>query len=166
MVTVKKATSNDLNEVMRVIEQARAIMRANGNLTQWINGYPASELILNDIENENGYVILNNNVIEGYFALIIGTDPEPTYKAIESGNWLNKEPYGVIHRLESTGKIKGIAKACFDYAFTLINNIKVDTHSDNVPMKHFFQKYGFNYCGIIYVADGSPRDAFQMVVID
>ena len=166
MVTVKKATSNDLNEVMRVIEQARAIMRANGNLTQWINGYPASELILNDIENENGYVILNNNVIEGYFALIIGTDPEPTYKAIESGNWLNKEPYGVIHRLASTGKIKGIAKACFDYAFTLINNIKVDTHSNNLPMKHFFQKYGFTYCGTIYVADGSPRDAFQMVVID
>ena len=31
-------------------------------------------------------------------------------------------------------------------------------------MQNFFKKYGFTYCGVIYVADGSPRDAFQMVL--
>lgn len=164
MITVKQATCAQLHEVMDVIDQARTIMRVNGNETQWINGYPSSQLILNDIKNNHGYIILNNNEIVGYFTLIIGNDPEPSYHKIEGGNWLNNQPYGVIHRLASTGKVKGIAQACFDYAFTKTNNIKVDTHNKNIPMKRFFEKYGFTYCGTIYVADGSPRDAFHMVL--
>jgi hypothetical protein len=30
-------------------------------------------------------------------------------------------------------------------------------------MQHILQSYGFTYCGIIYLADGSERLAYQKV---
>ncbi len=161
-MTIAIAKPEHLNSIMQVINDARKIMRANGNLTQWINGYPSAEVIQNDINQNIGYICLNNTEIVGYFSFLKGDDPEPTYNIIDNGKWLNNEPYGVIHRLASNGTTKGVAQACFDYCFTQINNIRVDTNNNNLPMQNFFKKYGFKYCGVIYVSDGSPRDAFQM----
>lgn len=161
---IRKATTQDLDCIMQVIDAARNLMRTNGNHTQWINGYPSAKVIMNDINQNIGYVCINDTEIVGYFSFLKGDNPEPTYNIIDDGKWLNNEPYGVIHRLASNGKAKGVAKACFDYCFTQINNIRVDTNNNNLPMQNFFKKYGFTYCGIIYVADGSPRDAFQMVL--
>lgn len=158
---IEKATAANLNNIMQIIDNARNIMRANGNLTQWINGYPSTEVILKDIDQNMGYICLNDTEIVGYFSFLKGDNPEPTYTLIENGKWINNEPYGVIHRLASTGSVKGVAKACFDYCFTQINNIRVDTNNNNLPMQNFFKKYGFTYCGVIYVTDGSARDAFQ-----
>lgn len=161
---IRKATTQDLDCIMQVIDAARNLMRTNGNHTQWINGYPSAEVIQNDIDQNIGYICWNDAEIVGYFSFLKGDNPEPTYNIIDDGKWLNNEPYGVIHRLASNGKVKGVAQACFDYCFTQINNIRVDTNNNNLPMQNFFKKYGFTYCGIIYVADGSPRDAFQMVL--
>ena len=161
---IRKATTQDLDCIMQVIDAARNLMRTNGNHTQWINGYPSAEVIMNDINQNIGYVCINDTEIVGYFSFLKGDNPETTYNVIDNGKWLNNEPYGVIHRLASNGKVKGVAQACFDYCFKQINNIRVDTNNNNLPMQNFFKKYGFTYCGVIYVADGSPRDAFQMVV--
>ncbi|MDO5635698.1 MAG: GNAT family N-acetyltransferase [Myroides sp.] len=161
---IRKATTQDLDCIMQVIDAARNLMRTNGNHTQWINGYPSAEVIITDINKNTGYVCVSDTEIVGYFMFLKGNNPEPTYNVIDNGKWLNNELYGVIHRLASNGKTKGIARACFDYCFTQINNIRVDTNNNNLPMQNFFKKYGFTYCGVIYVADGSPRDAFQMVI--
>lgn len=163
-MTIQKAQLTDIPAIMQVIDDARNMMRQNGNLTQWINGYPDQETILNDIKNNAAFVCVDTNEIICYFSFLKGNNPEPTYDVIDNGKWLNNKPYGVIHRLASNGKAKGVAKACFDYCFTQINNIRVDTHNNNQPMQNFFKKYGFTYCGVIYVDDGSPRDAFQMNV--
>ena len=32
------------------------------------------------------------------------------------------------------------------------SNIRIDTHLDNRIMQHVIKKYGFTYCGIIYLA--------------
>ena len=158
---IRKANKLNLNEIMKIIASAKTIMVANGNATQWINGYPSRETIKQDIENDSAYIISKNNEIKGYFCFIKGNNPEVNYNVIKEGNWLNNEPYGVIHRLASDGTEKGIAQSCFDFCFGEINNIKVDTHENNIPMQNYFKKIGFEYCGIIYVADGSPRRAFQ-----
>lgn len=163
-MNIQIAKPEHLNSIMQVINDARNSMRANGNHTQWINGYPSEEVILNDIKQNIAYICWNDTEMVGYFTFLKGNHPEPTYNIIDNGKWLNNEPYGVIHRLASNGKARGVAKACFDYCFTQTNNIKVDTNNNNLPMQNFFKKYGFTYCGVIYVADGSPRDAFQMVV--
>ena len=30
-------------------------------------------------------------------------------------------------------------------------------------MRHVLEKFGFVYCGTIYIADGSPRRAYQYI---
>ena len=156
---IRKATLQDLDAILEIIDQARTIMRDTGNMTQWANGYPSSETILGDIAQDCGFVCFTDAIV-GYFFFRHGTHPEPTYAVIE-GEWLDNEPYGVIHRLASGRKAKGIAQAAFDFAFSKADNVRVDTHTDNLPMQHFLRKNGFSYCGVIYVNDGTPRDAFQ-----
>ncbi|HLW63357.1 MAG TPA: GNAT family N-acetyltransferase [Flavobacterium sp.] len=163
-MNIRLATTKDLDLIVQIIDAARQLMQKNGNTTQWINGYPSKEVLLNDILLEHGFVCEYNNKIVGYFGFLKGNNPEPTYTLLENGAWLNEMPYGVVHRLASNGTVKGVAKACFDYCFSQIENVRVDTHRDNQPMQNFLRNYGFKHCGTIYVADGSPRDAFQMEV--
>lgn len=158
---VRKATIADIDTILHIVDEARVIMRENGNMTQWDNGYPSREVIAEDIAADHAFVCVMDQEITGYFCLATGQDPEPTYNAIEGGKWLNELPYGVIHRLASGRKAKGIARSAFDFAFSKTNTVRVDTHADNLPMRNFLQKDGFTYCGTIYVSDGSPRDAFQ-----
>lgn len=160
------AQLEDIDQIMLIIEQARQIMRENGNQTQWTNGYPSREIIATDIHQQHGFVCLVDTEIVGYFCFIQGSEPDPNYKVIEGGVWLNNNPYGVIHRLASSGTVKGIARKAFDFAFSRIDNVKVDTNHDNIPMQNFLKNSGFTYCGIIYVSDGSPRDAFQQTIIN
>jgi hypothetical protein len=161
---VRQATPEDLNTIMPIIDEARQIMRENGNMTQWGNGYPSLEVILNDITSGYGYVCIEDEEVAGYFFFKEGKTPEPTYSNIEGGTWLNNNPYGVIHRLASGRKAKGIAGAAFEFAFSKTNTVRVDTHHDNLPMQNFLKKNGFTYCGVIYVNDGTPRDAFQKTI--
>ncbi|WP_316743964.1 hypothetical protein [Pedobacter antarcticus] len=158
------ARLEDISQIMLIIEQAKSIMRKNGNQTQWINGYPSKEIIEADIRNQHAFVCIVGAEIAGYFCFIMGSDPDPNYKVIDGGAWLNNAPYGVIHRLASSGTVKGIARKAFEFAFSRINNVRVDTNHDNIPMQNFLKNSGFAYCGIIYVSDGTPRDAFQKII--
>lgn len=164
-VQIRPATPQDLDNIMSIIDEARQIMRENGNMTQWANGYPSREVIVNDMGNNAAFVCEQENEVVGYFSFLAGKNPEPNYNVIEGGEWLNSNPYGVIHRLASGRKAKGIARAAFDFAFTKTGTIRVDTHHDNVPMQNFLKKNGYEYCGVIYVNDGTPRDAFQKTIV-
>lgn len=157
---ITAATLENLDNIMHVIATARQIMRENGNMTQWV-GYPSIEVIAEDILLNQAFVCWQQDQIVGYFCLIVGDNPDPNYRVIEDGKWLDEKPYGVIHRLASGRQVKGVAQAAFDYAFSIIDNLRVDTHHENLPMQNFLKKNGFTYCGIIYVNDGTPRDAFQ-----
>jgi len=158
---IRAAKLDDIDFIMPILDEARTIMRENGNMTQWDKGYPSREIIMRDIQLNQAFVCVLNGGIVGYFCFIEGENPDPNYAEIEGGNWLDENPYGVIHRLASGRKVRGIAQKAFDYALTKTSNVKVDTHHDNMPMQKFLAKNGFTYCGIIYVADGTPRDAFQ-----
>ena len=160
-MTIRKATYDDIPQLMRLFEHAKGIMRASGNMHQWGNGYPSEEIIYNDIKNGVCFVADGENGnIEATMALIPG--PDPTYSVIEGGRWLNDKPYNVIHRIAVAVPGKGYAYRLLDYAFELTDTIRIDTHRDNVIMHHILKKYGFSYCGVIYLANGDPRDAFQL----
>jgi len=158
---IRKSTQEDINEIMDCINTARQLMRDSGNLVQWTNGYPSKELMLESIKNEFNFLILENNEVVAAFDFIIGDDPN--YSLIKNGAWLNEEKYGVIHRLASNGKAKGIAQFCFEWCFSQFPNIRIDTHETNVAMQKVLERLGYQKCGIIYVADGTPRLAFQKV---
>jgi len=161
---IRSATLQDIPAIIGVIDEARLIMRETGNMNQWGHGYPSRELIECDITSNQAYICEADEILFGYFCFVQGKDPDPNYATIHDGSWLNNEPYGVLHRLASSGKAKGIATAAFDFAFSQASNVRVDTHHDNLPMQNFLRKAGFHYCGIVYVGDGTPRDAFQKVL--
>ena len=160
MMTIRKSKIDDIPAIMPVYHSARAFMARTGNPNQWIDGYPTEDNIRLDIENDTHYVIEHpTDGIVGAFMFRIGNDP--TYDVIE-GSWLNDKEYGVVHRLASNGKHRGIADLCFDFCFSLIDNIRVDTHQENKVMQMGFMRYGFIHCGTIYCHNGTPRLAFQL----
>ena len=159
---VRKAIIPDIQAIMTVLDAAVGIMRASGNLHQWGNGYPSSAIIQDDIEKRQGYVLQEGPRLVGYFTFM--PSPEPTYSAIYGGAWLdNERPYHVIHRIGSLPDVHGVFKAIMDFAFSHEKNIRIDTHEDNYIMQHNLLKYGFSYCGIIYLASGDPRLAYQKI---
>ena len=159
-ISIRKGHETDVDVVLAIFDGARRFMRASGNLVQWIGGYPAREDVLADIVAGNCYVGEDTDgEIVVVFAFILGEDP--TYAVIEQGKWLNRESYGTIHRIASSGKHGRMLDACVDFCFKLTHNIRIDTHSDNRPMLTALERLGFQRCGIIYCRDGSPRLAFQ-----
>lgn len=158
---IRQTSLNDFSEVMAIYTVARNLMKKNGNPNQWIHGYPSRELIKQDIVLGKSFVCENEKrEIIGTFCFISGNDP--TYAVIHNGKWLNNEPYATIHRIASSGKQKGMAKKCFDWSFTQIANVRVDTHRENKIMRNFLIRYGFSYCGIIHLPNGAERMAYQL----
>lgn len=149
---------------MLVYREARQIMLDSGDLHQWKEGYPPEDIIRQDIERGVGYAVVDGERIVGAFAFIPGTDP--TYLEIEGGAWKDDfRPYHTIHRLGSLKSSSGVAQACFDWCWSRTHNIRIDTHEDNVIMRHCIAKAGFEYCGVIHLLNGDPRLAFQKVAL-
>lgn len=156
---IRRAVCSDLDALLRVFERARAYMRETGNPTQWGNSHPTKEQTIQDIENGNCIILEENGKIFGTCAMIFGEDP--TYGRIDGGKWLNNEPYVTLHRVASSGERGGILKEMLDYAFSRAHNVRIDTHRENAVMRHLLTKNGFAECGIIYLANGDPRIAYQ-----
>ena len=159
---IRKATLDDIPALMHLFECAKGIMRASGNLHQWGVGYPSVEVVSGDIECGVCYVAADgaDGEIEATMAFIPG--PDPTYSYIEDGAWLNDNPYHVIHRIAVAAPGKGYARQLLDWAFEHTETVRIDTHRDNIIMHHILQKYGFLRCGVIYLANGDARDAYQL----
>ena len=127
MIKIRKTQPTDIAILMDIFEQAKHIMRKDGNMLQWRGNYPSREIVIADIEQGNSYVCTDDTEeIIGTFAFIRGNDP--TYTHIYEGKWVEDTlPYGVIHR------------------------------------QYILKKHGFKYCGIILLANGDERLAFQKV---
>ena len=156
---IRKAKPEELDRIMEIYKTAQDFMIATGNPTQWAGGYPKEEQIRKDIASGDSYVAVENGEIEAVFVFRMGEDP--TYKVIEDGAWRNDAPYGVLHRIASRGRVKGIGSECIQWCFAQCGNLRGDTHADNHVMQHVMEKNGFVKCGRIYIADGSPRNAYQ-----
>ncbi len=157
---IRKSLIQDLKEIEKLYEDAREFMKENGNPTQWGDNYPPTELILEDIKNQTSYVCENEGAIVATFFYRMRMD-DPTYHVIKNGDWLSNEPYGVIHRITAKRGTRGVASYCITKCHEECEHLRMDTHQNNIPMQHLLEKLGFQKCGIIYVADGSPRIAYE-----
>ena len=158
---IRQAEQSDVADILRVYAAARAFMRASGNHAQWVNGYPAEELVHADIERGVSFLLeTTEGHIAAVFALIPGDDP--TYAHID-GAWRSTQPYATIHRAGSDGTVRGIFRTILDFARTRYDHLRADTHADNAPMQHGFLTNGFTYCGTIYLSNGDPRRAYDWI---
>jgi hypothetical protein len=159
---IRKAKTEEIEAIMEVFEAAKRFMQKTGNDKQWIAGYPSKELILSNIQDESFYVCLTDgHQIAGVFYYKIEDDK--TYAKIYDGTWLNDKPYGVVHRIASNGTQKGIASFCLQWCLEKCKNVRVDTHRNNLVMQNILTQNGYQYCGIIYVANGTERLAYQKI---
>ena len=127
-----------------------------------MNGYPTQEIVEHDISQGHCMVVCKQKAIVGTFAFIEGRDP--TYDVIEDGAWADDErPYATLHRIACAPDQHGIFDACIEWSRRHATSLRIDTHADNQIMLHLVPKRGFSRCGIIHVADGTPREAFQML---
>lgn len=158
---IRNATLEELDEIKAIYNKAKSFMDNTGNQGQWTNDYPQRSLLTDDIKNKTLYVCLDNDKIVAVFCFFIGE--EPTYNKIIDGQWINNEPYGVIHRIAVVVHQKGVASFCIKWCLSKFNNIKIDTHENNIPMQKTILKNGFKYCGIIKKQDGTSRLAYQSI---
>ena len=159
---IRKTDYRDIDALTRIYSAARQYMTETGNPAQWGGSYPSEELILTDIERERSYVgVTEDGEIHMTFVFQIGEDA--TYRIIENGSWMSDEPYGVIHRLASDGRVKGAFAECLAFCEKRADNIRVDTHENNATMRYLLSKNGFSLRGIIYTDRGTPRIAYQRI---
>lgn len=156
---IRKATYDDVPALMEIFRKARGIMRESGNMHQWNEGYPSEEVVAADIRAGHCFVLCEGGDVLATMAFIPG--PDPTYAEIYDGRWLSGAPYHVIHRIAVAEPGHNAAKALLDWGFKRTESIRIDTHKDNIIMRHILSKYGFIHCGRILLANGDPREAYQ-----
>lgn len=162
---LRLTTINDIEDVMAIINEAKSYFKEQG-IDQWQDGYPNTDTIINDINNHEAYVLEDNG--EVIATAMISKNIEPTYNYIE-GKWLQNNPYLVVHRIaiKNNQKGKGLAKVILDEALKIHPNfpsIRMDTHDDNLSMQRFLIKYGFTYCGTIYLESKDTRRAYEKLL--
>lgn len=160
---IRLAFPNEVDAIMQVIEEAKKCL-ADAGSTQWQNGYPDADTIIEDIISGQAYVALDEGDLLAYAA--VTKSPEKAYEAIYDGNWEGKEAeYLVFHRIAVASDVqgKGVAQTFlegliegFDYL-----DFRSDTHAQNKVMQHIFEKLGFKQVGKVPV-DGE-RLAYQKV---
>ena len=159
---IRKTRKEDIPQIKQIFATARQFMASNGNPDQWAPTYPCDEQLLNDINNGDSFVVFSDSrQIVATFVLHAGI--APTYNTIYEGQWLNDAPYATIHRIASNGEVKGIFRLALQFALNRYDNIRIDTHHDNIVMRNAIMQNGFSYCGIIHCWNGDERMAYQYV---
>ena len=163
---LRKATFSELSVIWNILQQAIEQRKQDGS-EQWQNGYPNQQTVHDDITNGYAYVLVENNIILAYAAIIFGV--EPSYNDIK-GHWITNADYAVVHRVATsdTVKGKGVATRLFSLVEDLcmeqkVYSIKVDTNFDNIPMLKILNKLNYIYCGEVFY-EGAPRKAYEKVL--
>ena len=158
-MNIRPATLEDLDRLMEIYDAARQYMRNEGNTVQWTNGYPGRDVLAHDIKKGWLYGVEEDGELHAAFAFV--TEPDFYYLGID-GAWLDDEPYGAIHRVANDGTVRGVMKAAVAFCKNICPHIRIDTHETNATMRHVLEKIGFVECGVIHIADGTPRIAYQL----
>ena len=159
-MTIRLATLADVDAAAEIYDKARAFMKESGNPTQWSGAYPAREDVIDGIKSGVSYVCCDSDEVVASFHFEENAH-DAVYKNIFDGAWKNNEPYAVIHRIAVKYHGKGIVDFCFAECFRRFPNLKIETHEDNIPMQKCLLRAGFEYCGIVFLPDGSKRLAYQ-----
>ena len=160
------AKDADSKVIWNLLKMAILRRKKDGS-NQWQDGYPNTEVIINDIQKKYGYVLSLNDEIVGYYVLIV--NDEHDYLHIEE-ELLTHDDFIVFHRLAISEKFlnKGLAKKMVShieqYAISKnIHSVKADTNHDNTQMLKLFKSLNYSFCGKVYIRK-SPRKAFEKVL--
>lgn len=144
---IRNATMKDLDSIMVIVNQAKAIMQQDNN-PQWNDKYPLQQHFVGDIENKSLYVLDENNTVYGFVAV-----DQSQAEWYDSLKWpINKNQAFVIHRLANSPNYKGGATKLFAFALNLaksheVDYVLTDTFALNYRAQQLFTKFGFTKVG-------------------
>lgn len=163
----RKALITEIDCVMEIIEDARALLKEEGN-GQWQFGYPTREDLLNDINNNQLYCVIYENKIVSICAL---TYYEESYMHLYEGAWKSDYNYIVMHRVAVKKEYRnmGFGKALFEVFIDVakkenIHSLRIDTHENNTLLRHLFDLYGFEYCGKAILPPNKDRVMYEKII--
>jgi len=156
---IRIASPDDLEFIAEAYEYARAFMQANGNATQWPDGYPGRIDAEEDIARGHCFVVTDEGGPLAVFSFAPG--PDAPYADLE-GAWRSDADYGVIHRVAAV-RGHGVALAIFTFTAEHADYLRCDTHEDNAPMRRALESFGFRECGTITVGNGTQRVAYDWI---
>ena len=154
---IQIASPDDLEFIEGADKHARVFMQANGNATQWPEGYPSRIDAEEDIVRRHCFLVTDEEGPLAVFSFTPG--PDETYAKIE-GAWHSGADYHVIHRVAAV-RGRGVARVIFEFAAEHADYLRCDTHEDNVPMRRALDSFGFRECGTITVGNGTERIAYD-----
>ena len=156
---IRRASVDDLDFIEGAYEHARVFMQANGNATQWPEGYPGRIDAEEDIAHGHCFLVTDEAGLLAVFSFAAG--PDETYAKID-GAWHSDADYHLIHRVAAV-RGRGVARAISSFAAEHTDYLRCDTHEDNAPMRRALTSFGFRECGTITVANGTQRVAYDWI---
>ncbi len=162
---IREATYSDMEQILRLYEQAREYFRAS-DIPQWTDGRPDYDDVFGDIDDGICYVATENGYILAAF--ICDFFEEGRYPSLFGGEWLNDDEHAGLHRVavnpESKGRgiggeiVRFAANRCRENG---VYNLRCDTHPRNNSMRRMLEKNGFVPCGKFFDS-GEERIAYQL----
>lgn len=159
---LRKATVNDIDNVMRVLAQARQAQRLAG-FRQWEDGYPSVEVLKSDIDKAHGYILDDNGIVAGYVAIAFLDGEYDRHPEL----WDVTKSYAVFHRIALSDDYRGkkLSGTLFELAEAIARQsgvafIRIDTGLENRPMQHILSQRGYVNLGPCDFSWG-PRLAFE-----
>ena len=165
---VRPVKPEETGRVAAIFEEAKKTIAALG-IDQWQDGYPDKSIADSDARAGISYAVTVDGEIAGVCTLI--PDGEPTYDVIEGGEWLtgnDNRRYMTVHRMAVAVAYRGSGAAACLLRFAAeraeasgLLSVRIDTHEGNAVMRRMLEKNGFVPCGIIHLANGDPRAAYE-----
>ncbi|MGR8809736.1 GNAT family N-acetyltransferase [Leuconostoc citreum] len=147
-IRVRKATISDLEDVIAVVINAKNFLKKQ-NINQWQTNYPNEQLLNEDINSGNGWVITVDDQVAGYAAVVFGE--EKYYKNNRVPEWNNEEAtHYSIHRFAISNNFRGqnLSQQFITSIFNFVESenvrdVRIETHPDNRVMQKVIEKNGF-----------------------
>ena len=160
------ARPEEVAAVMDLLHNGRAFQRQQGFI-QWDDTHPTQAAVEDDIRRGDGWALRVDGDLAGY--LCLSFDGDPAYPEIV-GAWRFDGAYAVIHRMAigEAYRGRGLTGEVFRLAGEIakargVDILRIDTHQDNLRMRHVLEKHGFVQCGNV-IQNGGHRLAFDKKV--
>lgn len=147
---IRHANAVDIDEIMRIVEDTKKIMHAQGNV-QWDESYPLCADFERDIANGSLYIIEVDSAVAGFVCLDFN---EPD--AYKTAGWHKPKPALVLHRMAVDPLFRGhgVGGNLLEFAEQkaaelAAGSVRTDTFSGNAPMNALFLKHGYRMTGAV-----------------
>lgn len=147
-----KGQRQDLLDIISIISECTELMKSQG-IFQWDEYYPTIDIVENDIDDGNCYVMKHNNRSVAYVA--INEEEEEGLNRIVSST--NEGKSLAIHRLcvHPNFQGKGIAKTILKFIEEFCNKnaydfIRLDAYSENKNALKLYENFGYNKVGEVF----------------